>query len=195
VKTGETIKVFNAKDGRKVILRTPKWEDLDDLVEFINSLVEEGVDITMYEKVIREQEADWLSRQLAETEKDNKFILLAEVEGKVVANSVIAKKTGYSEHVGNLGIGVKDGFREIGIGTEMMNILISKAENMGLKMLTLSVFSTNKRAKHVYEKVGFRETGCIPNEIYKKGNFIDHIIMVKELTYPALSFKEKNIRH
>lgn len=182
MKTGETIKVFNAKDGRKVILRTPKWEDLDDLVEFINSLVEEGVDITMYEKVTREQEADWLSRQLAETEKDNKFILLAEVEGKVVANSVIAKKTGYSEHVGNLGIGVKDGFREIGIGTEMMNILISKAENMGLKMLTLSVFSTNKRAKHVYEKIGFRETGSLPNALYKNGKFIDHIIMVKELT-------------
>ena len=182
MKTGETIKVFNAKDGRKVILRTPKWEDLDDLVEFINSLIEEGTDITMNEKVTREQEADWLSRQLAETEKCNKLILLAEVEGKVVANSSITKRTGYSKHVGNLGIAVKDGFRETGIGTEMMKTLVSKAENMGLKMLTLNVFSTNKRAKHVYENIGFRETGCIPNEIYKNGNFLDHIIMVKELT-------------
>jgi RimJ/RimL family protein N-acetyltransferase len=60
--------------------------------------------------------------------------------------------------------------------------LVSKAESMRLKLLTLTVFSTNERAKHVYEKVGFRETGCIPNELYKKGKFIDHIIMVKELT-------------
>lgn len=36
---------FTAKDGRQVILRTPRWEDLDDLVELINSLVEEGVEI------------------------------------------------------------------------------------------------------------------------------------------------------
>ena len=159
MKTGETIKVFNAKNGRKVILRTPKWEDLDDLVEFINSLIEEGADITVNEKVTREQEADWLSYQLAETEKGNKLILLAEVEGKVVANSSITKKTGYSKHVGTLGIGIKSGFRETGIGTEMMKTLVSKAENMGLKIMTLTVFSTNKRAKHVYEKIGFRETG------------------------------------
>jgi RimJ/RimL family protein N-acetyltransferase len=190
MKTGKTIKIFNAKDGRKVILRTPKWEDLDDLVEFINSLVEEGADITMNEKVTRKQEADWLSRQLAETEKGNKFILLAEVEGKVVANSSIIKKTGYSNHVGNLGIAIKDGFREIGIGTEMMKTLVSKAENMGLKMLTLSVFSSNKIAKHVYEKVGFRETGCIPNELYKNGKYIDHVIMVKELTYLAIALNK-----
>ena len=181
MKTGEIIKIFKAKDGRNVILRTLKWEDLDDLLELINSLVEEGADIVNYEKVTRKQEADWLSRQLAETEKGSKFILLAEVEGKVVANSSITKRTGYSEHVGNLGIGVKDGFREIGIGMEMMKTLVSKAENMGLKMLTVFVFSTNKRAKHVYEEIGFRETGRITNELYKNGKFIDHIIMVKEL--------------
>ena len=82
----------------------------------------------MNEKVTREQEAYWLSRQLVETEKGSRFILLAEVEGKVVANSSTTKKTGYSEHVGTLGIAIKGGFREIGIGTEMMSTLVSKAE-------------------------------------------------------------------
>jgi hypothetical protein len=32
---------FTAKNGRTVVLRKPKWEDLDDLLDFINSLVEE----------------------------------------------------------------------------------------------------------------------------------------------------------
>ena len=31
-----------AKDGREVILRTPEWEYLDNLLELINSLFEEG---------------------------------------------------------------------------------------------------------------------------------------------------------
>jgi RimJ/RimL family protein N-acetyltransferase len=182
MKTGKVIKIFNAKDGRSVILRTPKWEDLDDLHELINSVIEEGADITMNEKVTREQEADWLSRQLAETEKGNRFSLLAEVEGKVVANSSITQKTGYSKHVGNLGIIIKDGFRDIGVGTEMLKRLITYAQERGLKLLQLGVFSTNTRAKHVYENVGFRETGCIPKGIYKNGKFVDHITMVKELT-------------
>jgi RimJ/RimL family protein N-acetyltransferase len=182
MKTGEVVKTFNAKDGRKVILRTPKWEDLDDFMEFINSLVEEGADITVDQKVTRESEADWLGRQLAELDKGDSFILVADVDGKVVANSSVTKKTGYSKHVGSLGIAIKNGFREIGIGTEMLKTSIYQAEKMNLKMLTLTVFSTNKRAKHVYEKVGFKETGRIPNELFKNGKYIDDVIMVKELT-------------
>jgi len=55
MKTGEVIREFVAKDGRKVILRTLKWEDLDDLLDFINSLVEEGANILRTEKVSRKR--------------------------------------------------------------------------------------------------------------------------------------------
>jgi RimJ/RimL family protein N-acetyltransferase len=47
--------------------------------------------------------------------------------------------------------------------------------------LNLTVLSTNERAKHVYEKIGFRETGRRPNHVYKNGKFMDAIIIVKEL--------------
>lgn len=97
---GKILHSFTAKDGREVFLRTPRWEDLDDFIEFINSLVEEGADITFNQKVTREHEAEWLGRQLAEIEKGNRFIVLAEVDGKVVANSSLTKNTGYRKHVG-----------------------------------------------------------------------------------------------
>jgi hypothetical protein len=45
MKSGKTIRRFTAKDRRKVILRTPKWEDLDDFLGLINSLVDEKADI------------------------------------------------------------------------------------------------------------------------------------------------------
>ena len=105
---------------------------------------------------------------------------VAEVDGKVVANSEIGKREGFSSHVGGVGIAIREGYRDIGIGTEMLRTLISEAEKMGLKVLTLGVFSTNARAIHVYSKVGFRETGRVPKEIIKNGKYVDHIIMVKE---------------
>lgn len=43
-----------------MILRTPRWEDLDDLLELINSLVEEKAGIVRTEKVSRQEEIDWL---------------------------------------------------------------------------------------------------------------------------------------
>ncbi len=180
VKTGKVIKNFSARDGRKVILRTPKWEDLDSLTEHINALVEENVDMT-YRKVTRENEADRLGNQLVEMEKGNKFVLVAEVDGKIVATSSITRGDGYSKHVGRIAMGIRNGYRDVGIGTEMLKTLIAQAEQMSLKVLFLMVFSTNKRAMHVYEKVGFKETGCIPNEICKNGKFVDHVIMAKQL--------------
>lgn len=181
MRTGEVLHRFTAKDGREVILRTPRWEDLDDLTEFINSLVDEGVDIATDQKVTREQEADWLGRRLASLEKGEQFSLVAEVDGRVAANSEITKRGGCSKHVGGLGIGIEKGHRDIGIGTEMLKTLLSQAEKIDLKMVFLNVFSTNERAIHVYEKVGFKQTGRRPKFFYKDGKYIDEIIMAKEI--------------
>ncbi len=181
MKAGQVFKTFTATDGRTVLLRTPRWEDLDDCYELINSLIEEGADIVMTQKVTRDEEADWLGRTLANLEKDNSFYLVAEVNGRVVANSVLRKREGYSSHVGSLGIIIKNGFRDVGIGTEMLNTLIAKAETIDLEMLTLSVFSSNARAYHVYEKVGFREVGRITKGLFKNGMYVDDIIMVRQL--------------
>ena len=69
------------------MLRTPKWEDLDDLLELINSLAEEKAEIVVDEKLSREHEAEWLSGALLSLEKGQIFFLIAEVDGNVVASS------------------------------------------------------------------------------------------------------------
>jgi RimJ/RimL family protein N-acetyltransferase len=157
MKSGKLVRHFFAKDRREVILRTPRWEDLHDFLDLINSLVEERV------------------------EKDELFFVVAEVDGKVVATSEIDRRTGYEEHVGVIGIAIKSGFRDMGIGTEMMETLIKHAEKMGLKVLTLTAFASNRRAIHVYEKIGFVQTGRVPKKHFKDGKYIDEIIMTKLL--------------
>ena len=100
-----------------------------------------------------------------------------------LASSGITKRQFRSEnHVGDLGILIKSGYRDIGIGTEMMKTLIVQAREMGVRILALTVFATNKRAIYVYEKVGFKETGRIPNGIYRNGKYIDRVIMTKEIS-------------
>jgi len=181
MKIGEVIREFVAKDGRKVVLRTLKWEDLDDLLDFINSLVEEGANIIRTEEVSREEEIEWLSRVFSRQEKGELFCLAAEVDGRLVANSEIMRGTGYSSHVGFIGIAIKKGFRGVGIGTEMMKTLEEQAKKVGLKVLALSVFANNQHAINLYKKVGFVETGRIPKRFFKNGAYIDEIIMTKTL--------------
>jgi len=128
-----------------------------------------------------EEEASWLAEQLAALEKDERLWLVAEVDGKVVGNSSLSLRKGYSTHVGGIGIGIMKGYRDVGIGTEMLKTLIGKAREKGLKILLIDVFATNKRAHHVYQKVGFKETGRRPKLIYKNGKYIDEILMAMEL--------------
>ena len=182
MKTGQILHRFVTKAGKEATLKIPEWGDLDDLLELINSIVDEGADIKIDEKKTREEEIDWLSGVMARMEKGKAITVVAEVDGKVVASSEIIRGGFRCEsHLGNLGIIIRSGYRDMGIGTEMMKALLEQARMMGLKIVTLSAFSTNGRAIHVYEKVGFEETGRIHNGLYKNGSFIDRVIMTKEI--------------
>jgi RimJ/RimL family protein N-acetyltransferase len=181
MKSGKILETFSAKDGRRVVLRTPKWEDLDDLLELINSLVEEKAEIVMDEKLSREQEAEWLSDALLSLEKGQTFFLVAEVDGKVVASSDLRVGKGSQKRAGAVGIAVKRGFRDLDIGTRIMRAIAKEAQRVGLKVLVLSVFATNKRAIHVYEKVGFVQTGRVPKKHFREGKYVDEIAMAKLL--------------
>jgi len=172
---------FRAKDGRRVVLRSVKWEDLDNLVEFINSLVEEDADILRSRKVTRSEEAEWLGKRLASIDKGEIIDAVAEVEGKVIANSEVEKRSGCMSHVGYLGIGIKAGYRGIGIGKQIMKTLIEESKKAGLKILVLDHFDTNKTARRLYEKMGFKEAGRIPKGICKNGKYIDLARMTLEL--------------
>lgn len=172
---------FTAKDGRKVVLRAIRWEDLDDCIEFINSLVEEGAEILRDTKVTREEEADWLGSRLARVEKGQQIGVVAEVNGKMIANSEVEKRGSYMSHLGYLGIGIKAGYRGIGIGTKLMQTLINESKKMGLEILVLDVFDVNQQAKALYKKMGFNEVGRIPKGIHKNGKYIDLVRMTKEL--------------
>lgn len=182
MKVGKIIRKFNTKDGRNVILRTPKWEDLDDFLELINSLVDEKAEIYVTEKVSREEEAKWLLEVIAHLERDEDFFLAAEVGKKVVALAEFKIKKGDKEHpVGAIGIIVKKGYRNIGIGTEILKTIFEQATFFGLRKMTINAFATNKRAIHVYKKVGFIETGIIPERHFRQGKLIDEIIMKKQI--------------
>ena len=170
---------FHAKDRQEVILRTPRREDLDDLMELINSLVDEKAEIALTKKVTREEQAEWMPKMLSKLENNENFFLVAEVDGKIVASSSIDILHGDQKHVGDLGIVIKSGFRDLGIGTQMMTLLVEQATTLGLKVLTLQVFATNKRAIHVYEKTGFVQTGTLPKTRFREGQYIDEVIMTK----------------
>jgi GNAT superfamily N-acetyltransferase len=141
VRSGAIVAEFSVKDGQKVVFRTPRWEDLDELLELINSLVEDKAEIVISDKLTWKEEADWLADLLVRLEKDQAFFFVAEVDGRVVASCDLHVGKGTEVRAGNVGIVVKDGFRGVGIGTRMMWTIVKFARKRGLRVLVLSVFA------------------------------------------------------
>jgi RimJ/RimL family protein N-acetyltransferase len=88
---------------------------------------------------------------------------------------------GISWHNGHSWLGIGIGEREYwgkGCGTDAMRIIARYAfEELGLHRLTLNVFAYNTRAIHVYEKIGFKVEGRIPEAVHREGKRWDVVYM------------------
>lgn len=181
MKPGTIFRTFQARDGREVTLRAPQWSDLDDMLEFINSLVDESAPILKETKMTREGEIDWLARLLSRLEKDKIVGVVAEVDGRFVGQVEVSPGSERSNHLGGLGVSLRDGYRDVGIGTEMMKEAEIQARALGLEVVTLEVFAKNERAIHVYEKAGFTVVGRIPRGARMPEGYVDILIMAKNI--------------
>ncbi|MDD7443427.1 MAG: GNAT family N-acetyltransferase, partial [Clostridiales bacterium] len=69
-----------------------------------------------------------------------------------------------------------------GLGTIMMNALEKQAKTMGISQMELEFIEGNDRAKCLYEKLGYRVTGELPNAIHsREGMRLGMFTMIKEI--------------
>ncbi|MCI8748470.1 MAG: GNAT family N-acetyltransferase [Lachnospiraceae bacterium] len=177
---------FRLKDGREALLRSPKEEDIESTLEYL--VVSAGET----EYILRYPEE--CSRYTAESEKilfeqknksPNEAMVMCIVDGKVVGNCDITffKKL-KTRHRASIAIALISEFWNEGIGTKMLQEMIRLAEAREyVTQIELDVVEGNSRARHLYEKMGFRITGVRPNAIrLKDGTFLNEYMMVREIT-------------
>lgn len=64
------------------------------------------------------------------------------------------------------------------MGTQLSQILFSLMPQLSISQLELGVMAHNKRAISLYEKLGFRPYGTLPNASrLKNGEVLDEILM------------------
>ncbi|HEX2621487.1 MAG TPA: GNAT family protein [Phototrophicaceae bacterium] len=79
-----------------------------------------------------------------------------------------------NQHSAMLGISIHRDFRNRGLGTAMMQVLIDYARSSGvIKRLDLGVFAYNDRAFHVYQKLGFQLEGTQRSAFFLDGQYVD----------------------
>jgi len=123
-----------------------------------------------------EKEARFLER----FKNSKKDLMLVALDGnKIVANASVEgdRRVRYS-HRSELSITVLKEYWGKGIGSALMERIISFSRDAGYKSIFLDVRADNERAVALYSKFGFREIGQYKDYFNINGNFFDAKLMV-----------------
>jgi RimJ/RimL family protein N-acetyltransferase len=165
-----------ARDGRRWTMRPARPTDGRGLARLFAAVRREGRWlITTPGAVSEPSEAFWISEMIRAGEH---LVLVAEAAGDIVGNILVTVDRGVAtEHIGVLSITIADGWREVGIGSELVGAAQRWAAERGLRKVSLGVFPDNDRAIAVYEKAGFVREGLRRRQYRAGDTFRDEVLM------------------
>ena len=169
------IEEVSLKDGRRVLLRPSRLDDVERILENINLVCKEDVYLMMDEiPWDLERERTWLSK--FDGERNILFVALA---GNAIVGQVDCHQGPFPKirHVGTIGIAIRDGLREEGLGRILMERILEWMRARGVQKAELAVFATNGRARHLYESLGFQVEGVRARHQIIDGQYVDEILM------------------
>ncbi len=161
--------------GEKVRLVPIGSQHLDHIMEHFND-VEMRQFLGGYMPVTRSMEEEWIQAAEDGFKKRNEFTFAIErlPKGDMIGSLGLHNPDWTSQSCG-LGIAVypKENWSK-GYGIEALSLLIDFAwTHLNLRRIDLSVHSHNPRAKHVYEKLGFKTYGTAHEKYYVNGEYVD----------------------
>lgn len=108
-------------------------------------------------------------------------MILAFVDGEYAGNCSFESKAGSrrASHRAGIGIALFQKYTGLGLGRLMLERILAEIKKLKFEQAELTVVGGNKRACHLYESLGFKECGRIPNaNKYDDGTYDEDILMV-----------------
>lgn len=174
------MKTDNLITANKVILRPLKKEDLNILYKWHN---DQEVMQFWYGRD-KPRSLKWIRKHFTPSIKGqtNSTYWIIEFDNKPVGYVCnTAEKNDEGEFLGKVELDILIGDRskwELGLGSDALKAMINYAFKTQLaERVFLVPKVTNKRAIHVYEKVGFKKEGILRHNEKFEGNWVDGVMM------------------
>ncbi len=169
------------KYGTPILLRTPSMKDINGLVDYMNSLVDENADILLGKKISAKEEKLWLTDIMKRTKKGTYLYIIADRGGEIAGTANFARGIHRQAHVAGFGVSVNKKFRKLGIGGLLAKEIFKRARRSGVRTITLGVLPRNKIAIRMYRKMGFKKYGLLPHALRTGHGYTDEILMCRRL--------------
>lgn len=143
--------------------------DLEDMIRIWNEVVEEGVAFPQEEALDLESGAAFFASQ--------SYTGVAEIDGRVLGLYILhPNNIGRCGHISNASFAVSSGARGLHIGERLVLDCLKKGRELGFRVLQFNaVVESNVHARHLYERLGFRQLGTIPGGFRMKDGHYENI--------------------
>ena len=151
-----------------IVIREYRESDLAAMAEIWNEVVEDGIAFPQTEKLDLDGARDFFTSQTCNG--------VAEVDGKVVGLYILhPNNIGRCGHIANASYAVSSKARGLHIGEKLVLDCLKQAKAHGFRVMQFNaVVATNVHARHLYERIGFRQLGTIPGGfLMKDGHYED----------------------
>lgn len=170
------------RDGRRALLRRALPGDAEAIIAHVNAIGAEQVYL-MTDRLAYSPEQERAFLAQCNADRENELYLVALVAGEIVGTANFSRgRREKIRHTASLGIALRKDLRGVGLGTEMMRAGIDWARTVGIRKLTLGVFSTNRAAIGLYRKLGFRAEGRLRGQAIIRGRLVDELLMALWMT-------------
>ena len=120
---------------------------------------------------------DWW-HNLHKIKNDKRYVICFAVKKEEVIGRIRIQNINYLHNNCEVGLDIIPAYRGKGYGVKSYEMLLDFLFNhMNMNMIYLKVGDFNPDAKVLYKKVGFKESGRLPQYFYRHGKYWDYIIM------------------
>ena len=153
-----------------IIIRTYQEKDLPDMIRIWNEVVEDGVAFPQEDDLDKQTGADFFAEQsytavAADADTDKVYGLYI-----LHPNNI-----GRCGHICNASYAVSRDSRGLHIGEKLVSNCLKQGAVHGFRILQFNaVVASNIHARHLYERLGFKQLGTIPGGFrMKDGHYED----------------------
>ena len=153
----------------EISVRKYTARDLGAMVEIWNEVVEEGVAFPQEDKLDQTTGAEFFAGQTFSGDAEG-------ADGKIYGLYILhPNNIGRCGHISNASFAVASHSRGLHIGEKLVRDSILRAHEAGFRVLQFNaVVASNTHARHLYERIGFKQLGTIPGGFrHKDGSYED----------------------
>lgn len=160
--------------NNEVIVRTKKEDDFEKVLEVVNSFVKNSFAAYSDEYYSPSMVDEW--------NKKARVFLVLETGNKVIGFGFVASYKPHKScsHVGVLTYFILQEYTGKGLGTKLINQLISKGKDLGVTNYLAHITSKNEQSLNFHKKHGFQEVGRFRDMSVKLGESVDMVWVQKQ---------------